>query len=113
MSDQPANPITRNDAARVNMDPERLEQHIKRAQEAIANDKKEVPEFWINKYKREAAKNWDLFYKRNTNKFFKGMWRMVSMDEQVINHVVYVDRHWTDREFEELAHKADQQEQVK
>lgn len=72
MSDQPANPITRNDAARVNMDPERLDQHIKRAQEAIASDKKEVPEFWVNKYKREAAKNWDLFYKRNTNKFFKG-----------------------------------------
>ncbi|KAL1935201.1 hypothetical protein VTP01DRAFT_4341 [Rhizomucor pusillus] len=71
------------DAARVTMDPERLEQHIKRAQEVIENDKKSVPPFWINKYKKEAARNWDIFYKRNTTKFFK-------------------DRHWTDREFEEL-----------
>ncbi|KAI8846614.1 S-adenosyl-L-methionine-dependent methyltransferase, partial [Chytridium lagenaria] len=33
---------------------------------------------------KEAAKNWDNFYKRNTTNFFK-------------------DRHWTAREFEELA----------
>ncbi|KAI9490595.1 methyltransferase like 6 [Zychaea mexicana] len=78
------------DEARVAMDPKRLEHHVKRAQEAIAGDKKEVPPFWINKYKKEAAKNWDIFYKRNTTKFFK-------------------DRHWTDREFEELACKGDQQ----
>lgn len=71
------------DAARITMDPERLEQHTKRAQQVIESDQKNVPPFWINKYKKEAAKNWDLFYKRNTTKFFK-------------------DRHWTDREFEEL-----------
>nr|XP_019962594.1 PREDICTED: methyltransferase-like protein 6 [Paralichthys olivaceus] len=35
------------------------------------------------KLEREAQKNWDLFYKRNSTKFFK-------------------DRHWTSREFQEL-----------
>lgn len=28
-------------------------------------------------------------------------------------NMLRIDRHWTDREFEELAYKADQQEQVK
>ncbi|CAL1537659.1 unnamed protein product [Lymnaea stagnalis] len=43
-----------------------------------------IVEFKQNKLEAEAQKNWDLFYKRNTTKFFK-------------------DRHWTKREFEELA----------
>ncbi|XP_056016470.1 tRNA N(3)-methylcytidine methyltransferase METTL6-like isoform X2 [Ostrea edulis] len=42
-----------------------------------------VSDFKQNKLEREAQKNWDLFYKRNTTKFFK-------------------DRHWTKREFDEL-----------
>jgi len=42
-----------------------------------------VSEFKQNKLETEAKKNWDLFYKRNTTKFFK-------------------DRHWTTREFEDL-----------
>ena len=42
-----------------------------------------VTEFKQNKLEKEAQKNWDLFYKRNTTKFFK-------------------DRHWTTREFEDL-----------
>lgn len=42
-----------------------------------------VSEFQANKLEREAKKHWDLFYKRNTNRFFK-------------------DRHWTTREFDEL-----------
>jgi methyltransferase-like protein 6 len=46
-------------------------------------DKKLVSEFEQNKLEKEAQKNWDLFYKRNTTKFYK-------------------DRHWTTREFEEL-----------
>ncbi|BFY98810.1 hypothetical protein BsWGS_01850 [Bradybaena similaris] len=43
-----------------------------------------VSEFKQNKLEIEAQKNWDLFYKRNTTKFFK-------------------DRHWTKREFEEFS----------
>ena len=27
--------------------------------------------FFVEKYEREAARNWDLFYKRNADKFFK------------------------------------------
>jgi len=42
-----------------------------------------VPEFWQTKYKNEAAKNWNLFYRRNEARFFK-------------------DRHWIDREFPEI-----------
>lgn len=42
-----------------------------------------VSEFKQMKLEKEAQKNWDLFYKRNTTNFFK-------------------DRHWTTREFEEL-----------
>lgn len=51
--------------------------------ERLQKDKTLVPEFKQNKLEKEAEKNWDLFYKRNTTKFFK-------------------DRHWTKREFEEL-----------
>uniref|UniRef100_A0A3Q3VWR8 tRNA N(3)-cytidine methyltransferase n=1 Tax=Mola mola TaxID=94237 RepID=A0A3Q3VWR8_MOLML len=42
-----------------------------------------VSEFKRAKLEREAQKNWDLFYKRNTTNFFK-------------------DRYWTTREFDEL-----------
>ncbi|XP_077454289.1 tRNA N(3)-cytidine methyltransferase METTL6 isoform X2 [Stigmatopora argus] len=43
-----------------------------------------VSTFKQMKLEKEAQKNWDLFYKRNTTNFFK-------------------DRHWTSREFDELA----------
>ncbi|XP_041367405.1 tRNA N(3)-methylcytidine methyltransferase METTL6-like [Gigantopelta aegis] len=49
----------------------------------LQSDKKIVSEFKQNKLEQEAQKNWDIFYKRNTTKFFK-------------------DRHWTLREFQEL-----------
>lgn len=49
----------------------------------LKSDTNLVPKFHQNKFEKEAKKNWDLFYKRNTNKFFK-------------------NRHWTTREFEEL-----------
>eukprot|EP00058_Branchiostoma_floridae_P020678 XP_002606168.1 hypothetical protein BRAFLDRAFT_92035 [Branchiostoma floridae] len=47
-------------------------------------DNKIVSDFKQQKLEREAQRNWDLFYKRNSTNFFK-------------------DRHWTAREFEELA----------
>ena len=42
-----------------------------------------VSEYKRDKFEREAKKNWDLFYKRNSTHFFK-------------------DRHWITREFPEL-----------
>ncbi|KNE69232.1 hypothetical protein AMAG_13617 [Allomyces macrogynus ATCC 38327] len=56
---------------------------VAKAQEVLAKDNKPVAPFWVNKYKQNAAKNWDQFYKRNTTNFYK-------------------DRHWTEREFPEL-----------
>ena len=49
----------------------------------LQKDKILLSEFKQNKLELEAQKNWDLFYKRNTTKFFK-------------------DRNWTTREFHEL-----------
>lgn len=49
----------------------------------LEKDSKLVTDFRQRKLELEAGKNWDLFYKRNTTKFFK-------------------DRHWTTREFVEL-----------
>lgn len=48
-----------------------------------AQNSRLLSSFQANKLEVEAKKNWDLFYKRNTTKFFK-------------------DRHWTTREFFEL-----------
>ncbi|KAI1320805.1 Methyltransferase-like protein 6 [Mortierella claussenii] len=55
--------------------PEKLEY----ARQVIEKDKAIKP-FWVNKYKNEAAKNWERFYKRNETRFYK-------------------DRHWIEREF--------------
>lgn len=71
MSDS-TQPKSREDGARIFIDDDRLDQLVQRAQEIISKDNTEVPPFWTNKYKKEAARNWDLFYKRNTTKFFKG-----------------------------------------
>ncbi|KAJ7322540.1 hypothetical protein JRQ81_018827 [Phrynocephalus forsythii] len=49
----------------------------------LATDQILVSDFKQQKLEKEAQKNWDLFYKRNSTNFFK-------------------DRHWTTREFEEL-----------
>ncbi|KAJ1978821.1 hypothetical protein H4R33_005883 [Dimargaris cristalligena] len=58
-------------------------EYVDRAKQILAQDTKVVPEFWVKKYRQEASKNWDKFYKRNTTNFFK-------------------DRHWIEREFHEL-----------
>lgn len=50
---------------------------------SLADERGLVSDFKQLKLEREAQKNWDLFYKRNSTHFFK-------------------DRHWTTREFEEL-----------
>lgn len=52
-------------------------------QRRLADERPLVSDFKQMKLEREAQKNWDLFYKRNSTHFFK-------------------DRHWTTREFEEL-----------
>lgn len=49
----------------------------------LQQDKNLVSQFKQNKLEIEAQKNWDLFYKRNSTKFFK-------------------DRHWTSREFADI-----------
>lgn len=51
-----------------------------------------VTEFKAEKLEKEAQRNWDIFYKRNTTKFFK-------------------DRMWTVREFKELAGTTETDEQ--
>nr|XP_034985421.1 tRNA N(3)-methylcytidine methyltransferase METTL6 isoform X1 [Zootoca vivipara]XP_034985422.1 tRNA N(3)-methylcytidine methyltransferase METTL6 isoform X1 [Zootoca vivipara] len=51
--------------------------------EKLAREQVFVSDFKQQKLEKEAQKNWDLFYKRNSTNFFK-------------------DRHWTTREFEEL-----------
>lgn len=61
--------------------------------EKLARDVSLVSEFKRNKYENEAQKNWDVFYKRNTTKFFK-------------------DRHWTRREFGELINSSDEESLV-
>ncbi|XP_075403312.1 tRNA N(3)-cytidine methyltransferase METTL6 isoform X3 [Tenrec ecaudatus] len=52
-------------------------------EEKLQRDQALVSDFKQQKLEKEAQKNWDLFYKRNSTNFFK-------------------DRHWTTREFEEL-----------
>ncbi|KAM9723190.1 tRNA N(3)-cytidine methyltransferase METTL6 [Menidia menidia] len=49
----------------------------------LGSERALVSDFKQMKLEKDAQKNWDLFYKRNTTNFFK-------------------DRHWTTREFEEL-----------
>ncbi|KAJ1921635.1 hypothetical protein IWQ60_006701 [Tieghemiomyces parasiticus] len=67
------------------MEPE----YVAKAQTLLARDTKQVPDFWLKKYRQEASKNWDKFYKRNQTRFFK-------------------DRHWVQREFEELQRSGQQ-----
>ncbi len=54
----------------------------------LQSDKLLVSDFKCLKLEKEAKKNWDLFYKRNSTNFFK-------------------DRHWTTREFTELCQSSE------
>ena len=73
--------------------PETMAQSIRtltdEEKEKLAKDATLVSEFKQNKFEQEAQKNWDIFYKRNTTKFFK-------------------DRHWTRREFADLVNSSSQ-----
>ena len=51
--------------------------------QTLSNDTVTVGDFKKSKLEKDAKKNWDLFYKRNADHFFK-------------------DRHWLTREFPEL-----------
>ncbi|KAM6223854.1 tRNA N(3)-cytidine methyltransferase METTL6 [Rhynchocyon petersi] len=52
-------------------------------EEKLKREQTLVSDFKQQKLEKDAQRNWDLFYKRNSTNFFK-------------------DRHWTTREFEEL-----------
>ncbi|KAM8826926.1 tRNA N(3)-cytidine methyltransferase METTL6 isoform 2-T2 [Synchiropus picturatus] len=62
-----------------------LETHASAGESQTGNDSGPVlvSAFKLMKLEKDAQKNWDLFYKRNSTNFFK-------------------DRHWTTREFQEL-----------
>ncbi|CAO1636731.1 unnamed protein product [Sympodiomycopsis kandeliae] len=49
----------------------------------LSKNRQTANQFMVSKLEREAAKNWDKFYKRHQDRFFH-------------------DRHWTDREFDAL-----------
>ncbi|WFD23917.1 hypothetical protein MEQU1_002611 [Malassezia equina] len=61
------------------------------ADDVLATNRRVSSPFMVSKTQRDAAKAWDKFYKSHEDRFFK-------------------DRHWTDREFEEL--KADPPELI-
>ena len=73
----------------VNLVSESVRTLSEKEKEKLARDVNLVSEFKSNKFEKEAQKNWDVFYKRNTTKFFK-------------------DRHWTRREFGELINSSDE-----
>uniref|UniRef100_A0A0G4H2D0 Methyltransferase-like protein n=1 Tax=Chromera velia CCMP2878 TaxID=1169474 RepID=A0A0G4H2D0_9ALVE len=59
------------------------DEYVKQAREILDENPEGVQEFWVEKYEKEAKRNWDLFYKRNRTNFFK-------------------DRNYLKHEFEEI-----------
>eukprot|EP00002_Diphylleia_rotans_P004232 TRINITY_DN13042_c0_g2_i2.p1 TRINITY_DN13042_c0_g2~~TRINITY_DN13042_c0_g2_i2.p1 ORF type:complete len:227 (+),score=58.03 TRINITY_DN13042_c0_g2_i2:63-743(+) len=62
---------------------DKLREIIDDGQKIIEEQRESLPEFQIEKLEKDAKRNWDIFYKRNGNRFFK-------------------DRHWLVKEFREL-----------
>ena len=60
----------------VGQDPERIE-------DILQQNRRLATSFMLNKCEKEAARNWDVFYKNHHDKFFK-------------------NKNWTEREFKEL-----------
>lgn len=60
----------------VGQDPDRIE-------EILQQNRRLATSFMLNKCEKEAARNWDIFYKNHQDKFFK-------------------NKNWTEREFKEL-----------
>jgi methyltransferase-like protein 6 len=61
--------------------------------EILKTDNKLIPNFWKNKFEKDCAKNWNIFYKRNRSNFFK-------------------DRHWITKEFSDLFDKSDEKKVI-
>ena len=57
-----------------------LDCQITEEEKAVLYSEPPISDYRRNKLEKDAKKNWDLFYKRNSNHFFK-------------------DRHWLTREF--------------
>ncbi|KAF4671478.1 hypothetical protein FOL47_001530 [Perkinsus chesapeaki] len=51
----------------------------------------EVPQFWAQKYEKDAVKNWDLFYKRNKANFFKDRHYLVTEFGEVARSDAFID----------------------
>ena len=47
------------------------EDRVKEAQQRIHSQGANAPQFWRDKYVRDASKYWHIFYKRNTDHFYK------------------------------------------
>ena len=75
----------------VYFDPD--EEFKQKAIEIIKQDEGEVTEFKKEKLEKEAAKHWNVFYKRNQSNFFK-------------------DRHYLLKEFAEMEEFAKENEEV-